>query len=201
MLETQLHFVSAIVILLAAIVSIYLTIRLKGNLRKLSAILSIFILTHSIYHILEFFGSTQLAEGIFEPLSVAVLIFFGVVYSGIARPKKNSTNSIALAAWNPSVLSVFIDNITPILLLVALGIFIRLAIISKSIRTFQFQISIFIIIWILGEIAGILQNSGILNLSSLQSDIGLEIHVISMVFFSVMLWLRYYYSRSAEKMI
>lgn len=110
-------------------------------------------------------------------------------------------NSIALAPWNPSVLSVFIDNITPILLLVALGIFIRLAIISKSIRTFQFQISIFIIIWILGEIAGILQNSGILNLSSLQSDIGLEIHVISMVFFSVMLWLRYYYSRSAEKMI
>ena len=129
------------------------------------------------------------------------MIFFGVVYSGIARPKKHGTNSIALAAWNPSVLSVFIDNITPILLLVALGIFIRLAIISKSIRTFQFQISIFIIIWILGEIAGILQNSGILNLSSLQSDIGLEIHVISMVFFSVMLWLRYYYSRSAEKMI
>jgi hypothetical protein len=200
MLETQLHFVSAIVVLLAAIVSIYLTIRLNGNLRKLSAILTIFILTHSIYHILEFSGSTQVAEDIFEPLSVAVLIFFGIVYTNIASPKKSST-TIPLAAWNPSVLSVLVDNITPILLIVALGIFIRLAIISKSVRTFQFQISVFIIIWILGEIAGILQNSGILNLSSLQSDIGLEIHVISMVFLSMMLWLRYYYSRSAEKMI
>ena len=90
MLETQLHFISAIVILLAAIVSIYLTVRLKGDLRKLSAILSIFIFIHSFYHIFEFFGSTQLGEGFFEPLSVAVLIFFGVVYSNIARPKKQN---------------------------------------------------------------------------------------------------------------
>jgi hypothetical protein len=201
MLETQLHFISAIVILLAAIVSIYLTVRLKGDLRKLSAILSIFILTHSLYHIFEFFGSTQLGEGFFEPLSVAVLIFFGVVYSNIARPKKQNAKIVAIAALNPGTLSVLMDNITPILLFVALGIFIRLAIISKNVRTFQFQISIFIIIWILGEMAGILQDNGILNLSSFQSSVGLEIHVVSMVFFSVMLWLRYYYSRSAEKMI
>ena len=33
-------------------------------------------------------------------------------------------------------------------------------------------------------------------------DVGLEIHVISMVFFSMMLWLRFYYSkRSGKKMI
>jgi hypothetical protein len=201
MLETELHFVSAIVILLAAIVPIYLTIRLKGNLRTLSAILSIFILTHSFYHILEFFGSTLLAEGIFEPLSVAVLIFFGIVYSRMARPKNQGANNMTIAAWNPGTLSVLMDNITPILLLVALGIFIRLTIISKNVRTFQFQISIFIIIWILGEIAGILQDSGVIVLSPVQSDIGLEIHVVSMVFFSMMLWLRYYYSRSGEKMI
>jgi hypothetical protein len=36
----------------------------------------------------------------------------------------------------------------------------------------------------------------------LQGNLGLEIHVVSMVFFSLMLWLRFYYSeRSGKKMI
>lgn len=73
---------------------------------------------------------------------------------------------------------------------------------SKNIRNFQFQISVFIIIWILGEIAGILQDNGIIVLSTLQGDIGLEIHVVSMIFFSIMLWLRFYYSeRNGRKII
>jgi hypothetical protein len=93
------------------------------------------------------------------------------------------------------------NSITTLLLLVALGIFVWLAVRSRNIRSFQFQISIFIIIWILGEITGILQNNGITVLSGL-GDVGLEIHVISMVFFSMMLWFRYYYSkRSGIKMI
>lgn len=73
---------------------------------------------------------------------------------------------------------------------------------SRNIRSFQFQISIFIIIWILGGITGILQNNGITVLSALQGDVGLEIHVISMVFFSMMLWFRFYHSkRSGTKKI
>jgi hypothetical protein len=61
---------------------------------------------------------------------------------------------------------------------------------------------ILIFLWILGEITGILQNNGITVLFALQGDVGLEIHVISMVFFSMMLWFRYYYSkRSGTKMI
>ena len=58
MLEIQLHFISAIVILLAALVPIYLTIRLKDNLRKLVVILSLFLLTHSVYHILGLLGAS-----------------------------------------------------------------------------------------------------------------------------------------------
>ncbi len=198
MLETQLHFISAVVILLAALVPIYLTIRLKDNLRKLAAILSLFILTHSFYHILGFFGYTLLAEGVFEPLSVAVLIFFGFVYSGLAKPKNMSIKSMALA-WSPATILILMDSITTMLLLIALGIFVWLAVQSKSIRNFQFQISVFIIIWISGEIAGILQDNGIIVLSPVQADIGLEIHVVSMLFFSMMLWLRYYYSRRSGK--
>jgi hypothetical protein len=201
MLEIQLHFISAIVILLAALVPIYLTIRLKDNLRKLVAILSLFLLTHSVYHILGFLGLTLLAEGVFEPLSVAVLVIFGFVYFGIAKPKNMSLKNMVVA-WNPATILILMNSITTMLLLIALGMFVWLAMLSKNIKTFQFQISIFIIIWISGEIAGILQDSGIIVLSPVQGDIGLEIHVVSMVFFSMMLWLRYYYSeRSGKKMI
>ena len=201
MLEIQLHFISAIVILLAALVPIYLTIRLKDNLRKLVAILSLFLLTHSVYHILGFLGLTLLAEGVFEPLSVAVLVIFGFVYFGIAKPKNMSLRNMVVA-WNPATILILMNSITTMLLLIALGMFVWLAVRSKNIKTFQFQISIFIIIWISGEISGILQDSGIIVLSPVQGDIGLEIHVVSMVFFSMMLWLRYYYSeRSGKKMI
>jgi hypothetical protein len=201
MLEIQLHFISAIVILLAALVPIYLTIRLKDNLRKLVAVLSLFLLTHSVYHILGFLGLNLLAEGVFEPLSVAVLIIFGFVYFGIAKPKNMSIKNMVVA-WNPATILILMNSITTMLLLIALGMFVWLAVRSKNIKTFQFQISIFIIIWISGEIAGILQDSGIIVLSPVQGDIGLEIHVVSMVFFSMMLWLRYYYSeRSGKKMI
>ena len=107
-----------------------------------------------------------------------------------------------VVVWNPGTLLLLMNSITTLLLLVALGIFVWLAVRSRNIRSFQFQISIFIIIWILGEITGILQDNGITVLSALQGDVGLEIHVISMAFFSMMLWFRFYYSkRSRTKMI
>jgi hypothetical protein len=202
MLETNLHFISAIVIFLAAIVPIYLTLKLKNNIRKLTLILTIFILTHAVYHIVGFYGLTLLGEGVFEPLSVAVLIFFGIIYSGFAKPKNMGVKNSMVVVWNPGTLLLLMNSITTLLLLVALGIFVWLAVRSRNIRSFQFQISIFIIIWILGEITGILQDNGIIVLSALHGDVGLEIHVISMVFFSMMLWFRFYYSkRSGKKMI
>jgi hypothetical protein len=202
MLESQLHFISAILILFASVVPIYLTLKLKGKLRKLVFILTIFILVHSVYHIVGFFGFTILAEGIFEPMSVAVLIFFGIAYSGMNKPKNLQIGKTMTLVWNPVIIFLLVDNLTLVLLLIAMGIFVWLALLAKSIRTFQFQISIFIIVWALGELAGILHESGIIVLSTLQDNIGLEIHVISMFFFSIMLWLRFYYSnRSGKKMI
>jgi len=202
MLESQLHFISAIAIFLAAIVPIYLTLKLKDDLRKLTLMLTIFILTHAIFHVTGFFGFNFLAEGVFEPLSVAVLIFFGIAFSGFTRPSKVGIRNIVLV-WSPTTLFLIImSNITLILLLVELGIFVWLAARSKKIRSFQFQMSIFLIIWILGEITGSLQDSGVVIFPVLQGDIGLEIHTVSMVFFSIMLWFRFYYSeRSGKKMI
>jgi D-alanyl-lipoteichoic acid acyltransferase DltB (MBOAT superfamily) len=200
MLETQFHLIDGVVILLAAAVPIYFTIRLKNNLRKLTTILSIFILMHAVYCWLDFFGFDLLSDGVFEPLSAAVLVFFGISYYGIANQRKVSIKNMVVI-WNPGTFLLLMSSVTVILLLAALSIFVWLAARSKDIRSFQFQISIFIIIWVLGQVAGILQGSGIIVLSPLQSDIGLEIHVASLVFLSIMLWVRFYYSERSGKRI
>lgn len=216
MTETPLHFISAIIILLSALVPIYLTVKLKNhNLKKLTLILSIFISIHAAYHITGFFGFNLLADGVLEPLSVVVLIFFGIVYSAIIGPKPTNTNTgiknmavvaVVIGAENNGTLPVLMNSITIILLLVALGIFVWLATRSKNIRTFQFQISIFIVIWIMGDMISVLHDNGIAVFPSILQgggvEIGSGIHVASMAFFSLMLWLRYYYSeRSGQKMV
>ena|SRR2546427_11044161 len=82
MIEVQLQFISAIIILASSAVPIYLTIKLKDNLKKLTLILTVFILIHAVYHVFGFLGYSILAEGVFQPLSVITLIFFGI---GMAR--------------------------------------------------------------------------------------------------------------------
>ena len=201
MIVIQLQFISAIIILASSPVPIYLTIKLKDNLKKLTLLLTVFILIHAVYHVFGFLGYSLLDEGVFQPLSVLSLIFFGIVYSGFTKPKNLGTKNMVMAL-NPGIFLLFMNNITIILLLIALGIFVWQAARSKSIRSFQFQISIFLVIWILGEIVGSLEDNGIIVFPALQGNIGLEIHVVSMVLFGLMLWLRFYYSeRNGKKMI
>ena len=201
MIVIQLQFISAIIILASSAVPIYLTIKLKDNLKKLTLLLTVFILIHAVYHVFGFLGYSLLAEGVFQPLSVLSLIFFGIVYSGFTKPKNLGTKNMVMAL-NPGIFLLFMNNITIILLLIALAIFVWQAARSKNIRSFQFQISIFLVVWILGEIVGNLEDNGIIVFPALQGNIGLEIHVVSMVLFSLMLWLRFYYSeRSGKKMI
>jgi hypothetical protein len=201
MMEIQLQFISAIIILASSAVPIYLTIKLKDNLMKLTLILTVFIIIHAVYHVFGFLGYSILAEGVFQPLSVITLIFFGIVYSGFTKPKNVGTKNMVMAL-NPGIFILFMNNITIILLLIALAIFVWQTAGSKSIRSFQFQISIFLVVWILGEIVGNLEDNGIIVFPALQGNIGLEIHVVSMVLFGLMLWLRFYYAeRSGKNMI
>jgi hypothetical protein len=201
MIEIQLQFISAIIILASSAVPIYLTIKLKDNLKKLTLILTVFILIHAVYHVFGFLGYSILAEGVFQPFSVITLIFFGIVYSGFTKPKSLGTKNMVMAL-NPGIFLLFMNNITIILLLIALGIFVWQASRSKSIRSFQFQISIFLVVWILGEMVGNLEGNRIIVFPALQGNLGLEIHLVSMILFSLMLWLRFYYSeRSGKKMI
>lgn len=80
MSESDLHFASAILFFLSAIVPLYLGISLKKDLRRLTFVLSGFILVHGTYHILGYLGYDYLSENVFEPLSIAVLIAFGIMY-------------------------------------------------------------------------------------------------------------------------
>jgi hypothetical protein len=91
------------------------------------------------------------------------------------------------------------SDITFILSLVPLVIFVWLAVRSKSIKAFQFQISIFIAVYILGEI---IESNRIAIFSTLSPDIGSQIHVGSAIFFTIMVWFRFYYAeKRGKKMI
>jgi hypothetical protein len=84
LLENELHFLSAIIILIAIAIPIYIAIQLRHSnnrrLRNLIVVLSIFIAVHGVYHIADFFGFSLLAEWFFEPISVSILILFGLLY-------------------------------------------------------------------------------------------------------------------------
>ncbi|TLX91042.1 MAG: hypothetical protein E6K93_05480 [Thaumarchaeota archaeon] len=102
-----------------------------------------------------------------------------------------------------SLLSSLTANyLTLFLLFGSLIIFALLAVKSKTIRSFQFQISVFIAIMVVGELIELLSNNGLMKLPSAFDGLGFLIHVGSMIFFSLMIWLRYYSSkRSGKKMI
>lgn len=91
---------------------------------------------------------------------------------------------------------------TLLLLAIALGIFAWLAAKSRSIKSFQFQISLFVVIWVVGEIADLLQEKeGMRIMPQHNQDVGLYIHVLAMALFSAMLWARFLYSRRSGKMM
>ena len=89
------------------------------------------------------------------------------------------------------------SNITLYLLFVALGIFLWLAWRSHSIKCFQFQISIFILIWIGGEFVTTLHESGLFDFPSELHGLGMMIHLISMILFASIIFVRFYYFHRA----
>jgi len=97
-------------------------------------------------------------------------------------------------------LTAFLEyDLTLILLVVCVVVFGYLAARSKNVRSFQFQISIFVLIWIVGEIANSLAENNLIVLPQSEQALGYEIHVASMVFFGFLLYARYFYSRRRGK--
>ena len=86
--------------------------------------------------------------------------------------------------------------ITSILFLISLIFFGWSSIKSGGIKTFQFQISLFIGLYIIGELFEIKQISTFL---SLPDGLGSQIHTGVTIFLTIVIWLRLYYSEKGIK--
>ena len=88
MLPSQYYnIIDAIVYLIAAIIPAYFILKSRNSinnndnhLRKLTIILVGFILFQVLYHVIGTFGFRLLAKGFLEPLSMAALLLFGIMY-------------------------------------------------------------------------------------------------------------------------
>ena len=92
MLQPQYYYnlVQAVVYFIAATVPVYFLFKLKntnndndnGNrhLRNMTILLVSFILIQGVYHIAGTIGFRLFAKGLLEPLSIMVLLSFGILY-------------------------------------------------------------------------------------------------------------------------
>lgn len=83
-----LHLASGLIMFAAAIVPVYLSLKLRSNLRILTVLLSLFIFIHGLYHFAYFAGQEILGEGLFRTVSIIILIIFGVAFIYIEGSKK-----------------------------------------------------------------------------------------------------------------
>jgi len=71
-----------------------------------------------------------------------------------------------------------------VLILIAFAIFARLAFKGKSLGSFRFQLSIFLLIWVISEIPHIGESIGFLTVGAYE-DTGLYLHAASMAVFAI----------------
>ena len=89
--------------------------------------------------------------------------------------------------------------ITLVILFMSLAIFGWLAVRYRNIRSFEFQISIFIMVYIVGEIVEDYNNK--IPFFSAFPYIGSQIHLVAAVFLSIILWIRLYFVRKSGRKI
>jgi hypothetical protein len=92
-IESGLDLISAIMMFFAAIIPGYLSLKLRGDISKVTIMLTAFIVAHGVYHLVRMQGIESIAESVFEPASVIVLIAFGATYLGVSYKKKKEEAS------------------------------------------------------------------------------------------------------------
>jgi hypothetical protein len=97
--------------------------------------------------------------------------------------------------------SLFSSNglTTLVILFMSLAIFGWLAVQYRNIRSFEFQISIFIMVYIVGEIIEDYNNK--VPFFSAFPYIGSQIHLVAAAFLSIILWIRLYSVRKSGRKI
>ena len=90
----------------------------------------------------------------------------------------------------------YMSVITSILFFVSLILFAWLSIKSKNIRSFQAQISLFIGLYVIGELFEIKEVGTVL---SIPEELGSQIHVVATIFLAIVVWTRLYHSEKGIK--
>jgi hypothetical protein len=153
-------------------------------LRNLTMILGSFAILHGLYHFSALAGLTDLAF-ILDFLSSVLLVVLGVYYS-----QRVVGAGLFLLAF--SDVSEALRNLVPLMLIVALILFARLAIKSKSLSSLQSQLSVFLMIWIVAELLRALLALGLVAATPALQLLGFEIHTAAMVAFGGFLLFRFY---------
>ncbi|MGQ0795761.1 MAG: hypothetical protein ACT4N5_06235 [Nitrosopumilaceae archaeon] len=89
-MEAEIHLISIVLVFIAATVPTYFSFKLKNDLRMLTIFLAIFLFIHAGYHIAGILELDILEDGILEPLSVALLIIFGLIFLKIRKKRKSA---------------------------------------------------------------------------------------------------------------
>jgi hypothetical protein len=97
MLPPQYYYnlIQSVAYFIAAIVPVYFVLKSrKNNDRKSFENISIlfvgFILIQGVYHLFGVFGFKLLAKGFLEPLSIVVLLLFGLTYLRYTKNERKS---------------------------------------------------------------------------------------------------------------
>ena len=83
-------------------------------------------------------------------------------------------------------------NLVPIVLIIALLLFLRLGIKARSIRSVQAELSIFIIIWVVAELLRAMLLLGIIQTNPTIEVLGITVHTLSMIAFGIFVVFRFY---------
>jgi preprotein translocase subunit YajC len=92
------NLIQSIAYFIAAIVPIYFIVKSRKNkdgrksFENISILLIGFILIQGVYHILGMFGLKLLSKGFLEPLSIIILLLFGLTYFLYTKKERKSYN-------------------------------------------------------------------------------------------------------------
>ena len=92
------NLIQSIAYFIAAIVPIYIILKSRKNkdnrksFENISILLIGFILIQGVYHILGMFGLKLLSKGFLEPISIIILLLFGLTYFLYTKKERKSYN-------------------------------------------------------------------------------------------------------------
>jgi hypothetical protein len=187
-LFTFLDLISAFAVIIPGVVLLTLIKGVKvASLRNMTIMLSAFAILHGFYH-LSYLTPYVYYAPYLDLLTALILVMLGMYYS----------NRMIAFSLFLLTLPETATYLVPVSLIIAFILFARLAIISRSIRSLQAQLSIFILVWVIAELLRSLLLLNIISASVTLQTLGLEIHTVAMVAFGVFMLSRYYKAASSS---